>query len=123
MKVKNFGELILNRRKTLKHTRCSIADTVGVTPTYLLDIERGRRPAPTENLLYNILDLLEFEEGTLEYFYALNLAAKSRDDIPSDVKSFIMDNADIIYPMLRNIKLGITYSDEEVRLAINKLKR
>lgn len=115
MKVRNFGELIASKRKELKHTRCSVASTIGVTPTYLLDIERGRRPAPTENLLYNILELLEFEENSNEYFTALNLAAKSRDDIPLDVKSFIMNNSEVIYPIVRSMNQGEKYTIEDLK--------
>lgn len=87
-----FGELLHNVRSRQNATQ--LVKKVGISYVYLLDIEKGARPAPKNEILLALADNLEFENGERELFF--DLAAKERNCIPVDVIQYMMDNNEII---------------------------
>lgn len=96
-----FGELLHTVRS--RQNAAQLVKKVGISYVYLLDIEKGARPAPKESLLISLAENLEFQEDERELFF--DLAAKERKSIPADVSEYIMGNQTLI-KYLREIKSG-----------------
>ena len=105
--MKTFGEFITEQRHKLGHKRVFIANKLGVSATYVRDLEKGNRPAPHSELLLRLFAVLNIEKDSKEYYYGLDLAAETREDIPIDIKQFIIKNSDIFYNLFRKMSKGI----------------
>ena len=85
----------------LKHYRCRkgmslrvCATVIGISSTYLTDIEQSKRnPLPYGKIkrIKKDLDLTQ-----VEYYELLDLAAKEIKDIPYDIREYIMNNEEEI---------------------------
>ena len=67
---------------------------IGISYVYLLDIEKGARTAPKDDILLALANNLDFEEGEKELFF--DLAARERNCVPVDVSQYILDHTEII---------------------------
>lgn len=66
-----------------------IANTMGVTATYLSDIIKGRRNPPEMRLLEKIAEALHLDEN--ERTELLDLAGRERAEAAPDLPEYIMD--------------------------------
>lgn len=66
-----------------------IANTMGVTATYLSDIIKGRRNPPEMKLLEKIAEALHLDEN--ERTELLDLAGRERAEAAPDLPEYIMD--------------------------------
>lgn len=87
-----FGEFLHNVRKRTKGTQ--VAKSAGISYVYLLDLEKGARPVPSDTVLMALADSLPFTPGEREHFF--DLAAAENGCIPLDVSIFIRDNKSLI---------------------------
>lgn len=101
METQSFGDFIFAKRKSLNHKRIFVADKLDVSATYIRDVEKGNRPAPNSELLERLIAVLDIEKGSDEYIRCLNLAAETRNDVPLDIKEFLIRNKEHYYPLLR----------------------
>lgn len=118
-----FGEFITDKREQLGHKRIYVANKLGVSATYVRDLEKGNRPAPHSELLLRLLSILNIEKDSPEYFYALDLAAETRLDVPLDIKTFLRFNQDVFYRLLRKMNDGSVNSNDIDELKDIKFKR
>ena len=85
-----FGEFLKEKRQGKSITLRAFADLVGIAPAYMSDIEKGKRNAPTQEILDKMVSVLELsQEETNEM---LDLAASSKDAIAQDLKDYVSDN-------------------------------
>lgn len=119
----NFGEFITEKRDQLGHKRIYVANKLGVSATYVRDLEKGNRPAPHSELLLRLLSILNIDKESPEFFYALDLAAETRCDVPIDIKSFLILNQDVFYKILRRMNDGSINKDDIEVLKNTKFKR
>lgn len=76
-------------------TKCShLVNLVGISYVYLLDIEKGARPVPSNNVLVALAENLPFEEGEKEVFF--DLAAAEKQEIPIDIAAFLTQNKQLL---------------------------
>ena len=68
-----FGELIRSTRRSQELTLGVLASKVGISVTYLSDIERGKRLPPSEEAVTGLAEALDLLEGDL-----LEAAARQR---------------------------------------------
>lgn len=82
-----FGEFISRKRKEKGMTLQLMSSQLGITVSYLSDIEHNRRYPPEERLprIAAVLSL-KGEEITKMY----DLAASSRDTTPADLSEYLM---------------------------------
>lgn len=118
-----FGEFITEKRDQLGHKRIYVANKLGVSATYVRDLEKGNRPAPHSELLLRLLSILDIDRESSEFFYALDLAAETRCDVPLDIKTFLILNQDIFYKLLRKMNDGSISSDDIEVLKNSKFNR
>jgi len=76
---------------------------VNKTPTYISDIEKGNNRPPDKALLDAILAALKVNEFPSLKGKLYDLAALGRGDIPADVKSYVIENPELI-SILRSLQ-------------------
>lgn len=96
-----FEKFLRQKRLEKKFGLREFSKLIGLQPSNYCSIESGSLPAPSENKLRRIseiLDLTTDEQRTL-----FDLAAKTKDDIPLDIKKLIKKDA-VIPALLRTIE-------------------
>ena len=99
----DFGGYLRSVRQAKKISIRQLAKAIGITPTYLSDIEKGNNKPPDKTLLQAIIKELHLEESKTTVSNLYDLAAKERNDIPADIKDYIMNNHDLLM-IIRAVK-------------------
>jgi len=92
MAATSFGTFLHNIRKRTKGTQ--VAKAAGISYVYLLDLEKGARPVPSDTVLMALANNLPFNPGERELFF--DLAAEENGCAPLDVSTFLRDNKELI---------------------------
>lgn len=118
MKGKTFEAFLKEKRLDRQIGLRELAKQIEMQPSNYCSIESGSKPAPPENklrLIAKTLDLSTDEERVL-----FDLAARSRDDIPSDIKDLIRRDS-VIPALLRTVedeKIGT----EQIKAIVKDIK-
>ena len=92
-----FGKYLRAVRQMKRISIRELAKAVNKTPTYISDIEKGNNKPPEKKLLDEIIFYLNLEEYTdIVKNNLYDLAAKERNDIPADIKEYIMKNETLL---------------------------
>ena len=83
-----FGTFVRIRRTELGISLRDFAGSLGITPAYLSDIERGNRKAPLEHL-EQIAVLLGLQESEMEFF--IDLSGCSHSNWP-EINEYLAKN-------------------------------
>lgn len=94
--VFEFGKYLRSVRQAKGISIRQLAKEVDKTPTYLSDIENGHNKPPEKELLETIIQKLNLDDSPRVKFTLFDLAAKERNDIPADVKDYIMSNQTLL---------------------------
>ena len=116
-----FGEYIKEKRLEKGITLRGFAEMIEISPVYMCNLEKGRRPAPSEAIMEKIIErlMLNKEERNLLY----DLAAReqsAKNPVPKDLNGFLKNNR-VIVSALRTAK-DLDATDEEWQEFIDKLK-
>jgi len=85
-----FGEFIRDRREKQNLSLRQMAQQMHISPSYLSDMERGNRKAPSKDLLDLIAYILKIWGWEKEKMY--DMAAETSNDIPADIKEYLLNN-------------------------------
>ena len=97
-----FGTFIRQQRQSKGYSLRQLAAEAGLSPVYMSNIETDRRPAPVQDLMDKLAEVLDLCKS--EYELMLDLAEKSHDQrVSSDLPDYIMDR-DIVRAALRTAK-------------------
>lgn len=110
MGATTFGEFLHTVRKRTKGTQ--VAKSAGISYVYLLDLEKGARPVPSDTVLMALANSLPFVPGEREHFF--DLAAAENGCVPLDVSIFIRHNTPLI-DIIRRI--------EQTKISVEALRR
>ena len=91
-----FGKYLRSVRQAKGISIRQLAKEVDKTPTYLSDIENGHNKPPEKELLETIIQMLNLDDSPKVKATLFDLAAKERNDIPADVKDYIMSNQTLL---------------------------
>lgn len=105
--MKTFGQFLNHVRS--RQNASQLVKKVGISYVYLLDIEKGARPAPSGEVLLALAENLKFEAGERELFF--DLAAKEKKNIPVDICTYIQDNYELVEFIreLKNKNISVKY--------------
>lgn len=92
----DFGNYIKEKRQERKWSLRTLAAKIGITATYLNDMETGSRPAPPEDKLMMIAGIFDIDQDKHELYKYLDLAAETRSTIPIDIEKFLLANPEFI---------------------------
>lgn len=118
MKSKTFAAFLKEKRLNRQIGLRKLAKQIKMQPSNYCSIESGSKPAPPEDklrLIAKTLSLTTEEERVL-----FDLAARSRDDIPSDIKDLIRRDS-VIPALLRTVedeKIGT----EQIKAIVKDIK-
>ena len=91
-----FGKYLRSVRQAKGISIRQLAKEVDKTPTYLSDIENGHNKPPEKELLETIIQKLNLDDSPRIKSTLFDLAAKERNDIPADIKDYIMSNQTLL---------------------------
>ena len=115
-----LGSFIAQKRKQRDFTLRGFAKEIEISPVYMSNIENGRRPLTSEDILERVASALLLCKD--ERLLLLDLAAKTKDiAIPLDLPEYINEN-DIVRVALRTAK-DVDATDEEWQEFIEKLQK
>ncbi len=112
-----FGEYVKKKRIEKGITLRSFSELVGIAPSYMSDIEKAKRNAPTQEYLDKICEILELNNEERDELY--DLAAKSKDTIAADLTQYVSENPNLRVA-LRKAK-NFNMKDEEWIKVIEKI--
>ena len=99
----SFGDFLQQRRSSMMRQKV-LAEKLGITVSYLCEIENGRKDPPQYELVVKIADVLNLKGADRESFF--DLAGKGRNEVSPDLPEYIMnsDVADTVRMALRTAK-------------------
>lgn len=104
-----FGEFIKAKRQKLGITLRAFADELHIAPSYMSDIEKGKRNAPTQDILENMSQILKLNDGDRNALF--DLAANSKNEIAQDLTTYVSENPKVRVALRRAKELNL--GDEE----------
>lgn len=88
----DFGECLRFYRKRAGIRILKLAPTLGISSGYLSDIERGRRGAPSFEVLQKTAELLELSQNERFMLYDLAAETKQPPVLADDLNEYIYQN-------------------------------
>ena len=117
-----FGEYLKQKRLDKEITLRGFAKLVDISPVYLCDMEKGRKAAPSMEVMQKMVSKLALNKEESERFYDLAaLEQTAKNPIPKDLNAFLKDNR-VIVSALRTAK-DLDATDEEWQDFIDKLRK
>ena len=117
-----FGEYQKQKRLDKEITLRGFAKLVDISPVYLCDLEKGRKAAPSMEVMQKMVSKLALNKEESERFYDLAaLEQTAKNPIPKDLNAFLKDNR-VIVSALRTAK-DLDATDEEWQDFIDKLRK
>lgn len=118
---KTFGSFITEKRKEKEISLRGFANKLDISPVYVCNFEKDKKPAPKDNVLQNIVALLLLTKEEQEEMYDLAAKSKNIKTVSGDLPEYIMEK-DIVRMALRTAK-DVDATDEEWQEFIVKLKK
>lgn len=115
-----FGLFVNRKRLQRQMSLRGFAAQLDISPVYLCNIEKDRNPAPSDDILSEMVRLLLLTEPEAEAFYDLAAKSKSTPTVSRDLPEYIMDK-DIVRVALRTAK-DVDATDEEWQEFISRLE-
>ena len=102
-----FGNYIRHQRLKKQIGQRELARKIGVSASYLNDIEQNKRPSPRVEVLKALTNVLDGDIPTINA-----LAGLSKNDLPPDILEFIRGRSELV-SLLRLIK-AYNLTDQEI---------
>ena len=115
-----FGPFIKEKRLLRQISLRKFAELLDISPVYMCNMEKDRNPAPKDDILSRMAELLLLSEQEAETLYDLAAKSKSTPTVSKDLPEYIMDR-DIVRVALRTAK-DVDATDEEWQEFIAKLE-
>ena len=113
---KKFGSYIREFRIKKGFGQRELAQKIGLSPSYLNDIEKDKRGAPKLEVINKLALILEANKNLLN-----DLAGASKDSIAPDIKELINSNPNIT-SLIRTIKSN-NLSNEQIKKIENSVNK
>jgi phosphoenolpyruvate phosphomutase len=88
---RTFGEFIRGLREERSIGQRQLARVLGISPSYLNDIEKNKRLAPRTEIIQAIAEILQANPNEI-----FDLAGKSKNSVPPDIAEIIRGTPEII---------------------------
>lgn len=117
-----FGQFLKENRLKKDIMLRDFAAALGLSPEYICNVEKGRKPAPKDEVLAKIVNILRLDRQETEQMY--DLAAETKytlPKIPGDLTGFIYENR-VVVAALRMAK-EVDATDEDWQDFMDKLSQ
>jgi len=116
-----FGKFLKAKRTERKITLRGFAALMNLSPVYICDVEKDRKPAPSDERLTQIAEKLSFDKKEVEQMLDLAAVSRHRPAVSNDLPEYIMEN-EIVRVALRTAKEADA-TDKEWKEFIEKLQK
>jgi len=116
-----FGKFLKAKRTERKITLRGFAALMNLSPVYICDVEKDRKPAPSDERLTQIAEKLSFDKKEVEQMLDLAAVSRHRPAVSNDLPEYIMEN-EIVRVALRTAKEADA-TDKEWQEFIEKLQK
>lgn len=116
-----FGTFLREKRREREITMRKFAEMTGLSPVHMSGIETNQRPAPRDEILKRMSELLGLDKRDTENMYDLAAISKNAPRVSGDLPEYIMGN-DLARLALRTAK-EVDATDAEWEEFIEKLRR
>ncbi len=103
----NFGEFIKQKRIEKGLNLRRLAELIDIAPSYLSDIEKGKRNSPSSDKMGKLVEILELTENEVSIMN--DLAAEPRTNtVAPDISEYVMQNDSVRVALrkARELNLG-----------------
>lgn len=114
-----FGEFIKEKRQLLGITLRAFADEIHIAPSYASDIEKGKRNAPTQDILVMMADVLKLNGEDKNKLF--DLAAESKNEVAQDITAYVSENQNVRVALRRARELNLG-EEEWLQIIENMMK-
>jgi transcriptional regulator with XRE-family HTH domain len=118
---KTFGSFITEKRLKKEITLRRFAGMLDLSPVYICNFEKDRKPAPKDDVLARIVNILMLSKEETEEMYDLAAKSKNAPTVSSDLPDYIMEK-DIVRVALRTAK-DVDATDEEWQEFIKRITK
>lgn len=123
-----FGVFLKEKRQQKTMSLRELSDKANIAHTYILKIENGSKPPPSDNVLLKLARGLNLDDESAEIFFDLAAKCKRINDdknfyIPADISEYLLSEDKANKLIRKASKLG--YSNEfwnELLKQIKKMK-
>lgn len=117
----SFGSFIKEKRLLREISLRKFAGQLDISPVYLCNMEKDRNPAPKDDILSRMAELLLLSDQDAEVLYDLAAKSKNMPTVSKDLPEYIMER-DIVRVALRTAK-DVDATDEEWQEFISRLEK
>ena len=110
-----FGSFITGLRIEKNIALRRMAELLDISPSYLSDIEKGKRNPPSLDKITQISKILNL--STADFHKALDLASEARGEIPTDLPIYLQGNDAVIEALRIASKLESDGESDKVKKA------
>lgn len=114
-----FASFLKEKRNEKGITLRKFADLIGVAPSYLSDIEKEKRNAPSPDIIEKMVEALNLSIDDERQLY--DLAAEAKDTIAVDIANYISSN-NAVKAALRRAK-ELNFDDEDWIKIIKEMEK
>lgn len=108
-----FGEYLKNKRILKGISQTKSAKMYGISLSYLSSIERGLRPAPTNDVIESIANTLELNAKERNKLYDLAAESKKPPALADDLIEYVHNNPIIRDTLRYSMECSMTENDWE----------
>ena len=90
--MQTFGCFLRTARQSIDLGQRELARKLDISAAYLNDIEKSKRPAPTNDILFALCDLLQLEDADLFF----ELAGRSKKKLPPDLEALLLSHQELL---------------------------
>ena len=115
-----FGEYLKLKRTEKNITLRKFAELVEIAPSYMSDIEKSKRNAPTQEILDKMINVLELNDT--EKSELLDLAATSKEVLAKDITEYVSLNPNVRVALRKAKDLNVK-NDEWIKIIEEIIKK
>lgn len=117
--MSEFAEFLKQKRQEKGYTLRGFAEMINVAPSYLSDIEKDKRNAPSDEIIAKIAKVLDLDSNDTSKLY--DLASLDKDTLAGDIASYV-SNVDAIKVALRKAK-DLDFGEDEWIKIIEEIEK
>ena len=107
--IEKFAALLKNERRTARRTLRELAEATGKSIGYLSDVEQGRKPPPSPNVVVKIEKKLGIQDSRL-----MKLAEEVRRLMPTELMRMIRNSSPKMTQMVGELMRADGLSEEDL---------